>query len=317
MKNPAYLAASFRRERVMRLAALYLRAHGPVLAEKGDSTTGRFTKPGLGWYAGHEVMDMEPARFGPFLKNARQEAGLTQAQLAERLHVTTAAVSKWERGKCLPDVTKLDDIAAALDMSVLEVLRCERQRQSEAPREALAVVYTETVRASRAQHRRAWTAACVCVTAVLLAALALHWFPVYRIARVWQPSYYDTGEVSLLAYIGSPEDRRAARTVLAKAELAFSELGLGREEAQEKYGALSRYVICADSYPAAVSERHTLKLWSARFYGSDGLMWVWYSQEGMDTDGNTVTGSWDIPALWSLEKTPDGTWEVTHIKEHP
>lgn len=260
---------------------------------------------------------MDPARFGPFLRETRQQAGLTQAQLAERLHVTTAAVSKWERGKCLPDIAKLDDIAAALDVSVLEVLRCERQAQPEAPREALAVVYTETVRAGRAQLRRRLTAAAICVTVVLLAALALHWFPIYRIAQVWAPSFFDTGEVSLLAYVGSAEDRRTARTVLAKAELAFSELSLSREEAREKYGPLSRYVISADAYPAAVAERHTLALWSARFDGSRGHMWVRYSQEGLDADGNTVTGSWDIPALWTLEKAADGTWEVTYIKEHP
>ena len=259
---------------------------------------------------------MEPEKFGAFLKSERGAAGLTQGQLAEMLHVSAAAVSKWERGKCLPDVAKFEDIATALDMSVLELFRCRRQQEA-LPREDLAAVYTETVRVSARQHRRRWIAAAVCAAVLVLAALVLYRFPVYRIARVWSPSFFETGEVSMLAYTGSAEDRRIARTVMAKAELAFSDVGVSGEEAREKYGLLSRYAITGDSYETAVSERHRLELWSARFYGGTGFMWVWYSQAGLDADGNTVTGSWDIPALWTLEKTADGTWEVTHIKEHP
>lgn len=41
---------------------------------------------------------MDQEKFGRFLRQARAEAGLTQTQLAEKLHVSTAAVSKWERG---------------------------------------------------------------------------------------------------------------------------------------------------------------------------------------------------------------------------
>ena len=48
-----------------------------------------------------EVMNMDPATFGPFLKEARSRCEMTQTQLAERLHVSTAAVSKWERGVSL------------------------------------------------------------------------------------------------------------------------------------------------------------------------------------------------------------------------
>lgn len=259
---------------------------------------------------------MDQEKFGRFLRQARAEAGLTQTQLAEKLHVSTAAVSKWERGKCLPDVTKFDDIASALDMSVLELFRCERRREA-APREDLAAVYTETVRVSARQHRRKWIAAAVCAAVLVLGALVLYRFPVYHIAQVWQPSFYDTGEVSALADIGTREDRRVAGTVMAKAELAFADVGLGREEAEDQYGLLSRYVINGDSYPEAVSEWHTLKLWSAHFQERTGVMWVWYSQEGLDADGGTVTGSWDIPALWYLEKNDSGAWEVTRIKEQP
>lgn len=69
---------------------------------------------------------MNPKQFGAFLTEERAAKGLTQKELAEKLGVTDKAVSKWERGICLPDVSKFDDIADALDLTDLEVLRSQR-----------------------------------------------------------------------------------------------------------------------------------------------------------------------------------------------
>lgn len=46
--------------------------------------------------------------------------GLTQRELAERLHVTNKAVSKWECGLSYPDVTLLEPLASALELRVEE-----------------------------------------------------------------------------------------------------------------------------------------------------------------------------------------------------
>jgi len=45
--------------------------------------------------------------FGGFIAVLRKETGMTQKQVADRLHVTDRAVSKWERGLSYPDVTLL------------------------------------------------------------------------------------------------------------------------------------------------------------------------------------------------------------------
>lgn len=43
----------------------------------------------------HEI---DKERFGAFLARLRKERGMTQRELADRLHVSDKAVSKWERG---------------------------------------------------------------------------------------------------------------------------------------------------------------------------------------------------------------------------
>ena len=57
---------------------------------------------------------MDKCAFGSFIAQARRDAGMTQQMLADRLHVTDKAVSKWERGLCFPDLTLIEPLAAEL-----------------------------------------------------------------------------------------------------------------------------------------------------------------------------------------------------------
>ncbi len=58
---------------------------------------------------------------GNIIAELRREAGFTQKTLAEALHITDKAVSKWERGLSLPDVSLLPKLSLLLgaDMSLL------------------------------------------------------------------------------------------------------------------------------------------------------------------------------------------------------
>lgn len=69
---------------------------------------------------------MDKIKMGTFIKEQRMALGLTQQQLAEQLHVTNKAVSRWETGNAYPDIALLDDLAAALSVSVEELCRGER-----------------------------------------------------------------------------------------------------------------------------------------------------------------------------------------------
>lgn len=52
----------------------------------------------------------------------RKSKGLTQAELGERVGVSFQAVSKWERGETLPDISVLPDLAKVLETSTDNIL---------------------------------------------------------------------------------------------------------------------------------------------------------------------------------------------------
>lgn len=59
---------------------------------------------------------------GPVIKSLRETKGMTQAELAAQLGVSDKAVSKWETGKGLPDVSLLQPLARALGVSLIELM---------------------------------------------------------------------------------------------------------------------------------------------------------------------------------------------------
>ena len=66
--------------------------------------------------------------FGTNLREYRQKAGLTQEQLAGRLHVSMQAVSRWETTDTLPDAALLPDLADALGVSIDDLFGCAAMR---------------------------------------------------------------------------------------------------------------------------------------------------------------------------------------------
>ena len=69
---------------------------------------------------------MEQAMIGKFISACRKEKGLTQMQLDEKLNITNRAVSKWETGKSMPDVSLMLDLCNILGITVNELLSGER-----------------------------------------------------------------------------------------------------------------------------------------------------------------------------------------------
>ena len=70
-------------------------------------------------------------KFGAFISEKRKVLGMTQKELAEKLFLSDKAVSKWERGLSLPDVSVLMPLAQALGVTVTELLEGEELKHEE------------------------------------------------------------------------------------------------------------------------------------------------------------------------------------------
>lgn len=96
---------------------------------------------------------MDAKMFGAFLAQVRRAQGLTQAELAEQLHVTDKAVSRWERGVGLPDINTLEPLADALGLSLADLMHCHAPGQG-AP--AAPVPLEDFFSMLRRQHTVDW-----------------------------------------------------------------------------------------------------------------------------------------------------------------
>ena len=65
---------------------------------------------------------------GSVIRRLRERKRMTQEELAERIHVSGKAVSKWETGRGYPDISLLSPLAEALGISVIELLSGEDVR---------------------------------------------------------------------------------------------------------------------------------------------------------------------------------------------
>ena len=69
---------------------------------------------------------MDKVKIGQFIANCRKDKKLTQEQLAEKLNISKNAVSKWERGICLMDMSLLKPLSEVLGVSVNDILSGEK-----------------------------------------------------------------------------------------------------------------------------------------------------------------------------------------------
>ncbi|HIS04569.1 MAG TPA: helix-turn-helix transcriptional regulator [Candidatus Fimenecus stercoravium] len=76
---------------------------------------------------------MEQTKIGNFIAQKRKEKNLTQSQLAAKLGVSDKTVSKWERGKCMPDYSIAEALCAALGITLAELFAGEA-KDTESPR---------------------------------------------------------------------------------------------------------------------------------------------------------------------------------------
>lgn len=97
---------------------------------------------------------MDAKTFGAFIAQCRREKNMTQAELAIKLNVTDKAVSRWERGIGFPDISTIEPLASALEISVLELMKSERVTTNEVTKEEATGIISDTLNVVKLQRRQ-------------------------------------------------------------------------------------------------------------------------------------------------------------------
>jgi len=74
---------------------------------------------------------MNQEKIGKFISVSRKKKNLTQEQLAEKLGISINAVSKWERGLNMPDVSLMKELCKILDISLNELFEGKKLNNNE------------------------------------------------------------------------------------------------------------------------------------------------------------------------------------------
>ena len=118
---------------------------------------------------------MDQEKIGKFIAICRKKQNLTQMQLAERMNVTDRAVSKWERGKAMPDSSIMLELCAVLKITVNELLsgeEIEMENQNKELEKNLIEAVKQKEQADRRLLRLEVVIGIVCVLVILSTCVA-------------------------------------------------------------------------------------------------------------------------------------------------
>ena len=111
---------------------------------------------------------MDQIKIGKFIAEQRKSKSLTQSQLAEKLFITDKAVSKWERGKAMPDSAIMLELCEILEISVNELLGGAKMQNDEQNNERLLLAMAKEI---EQKNKTIWTAMWVIMVVSIIALL--------------------------------------------------------------------------------------------------------------------------------------------------
>ena len=155
---------------------------------------------------------MDAQVFGAFVQARRKELGLSQAELAEKIHVTAKAVSRWERGVGFPDIKLLQPLAEALEITIVELMQSERI-EKDLPKEEAAQMVSQTVNTIQEQGKISLKRKIQLLfysVLILAAELFLHWV---AITYDFEPGWVDL-VIRMIGLLGGIYGVRAVRHIL-------------------------------------------------------------------------------------------------------
>ena len=130
---------------------------------------------------------MDNMKTGKLIKELRTAKGMTQKDLADKLHITDRAVSKWERGLCAPDISLLEPLSEILEVKITDLISGVRSTEEEKEVETKvleAINYSEKELKKKTSvlKRR------VVIVSAVAGVMLLLW-----IANLWSPVIFQRG----------------------------------------------------------------------------------------------------------------------------
>ena len=119
---------------------------------------------------------MDAKKFGSFIARMRKDNNMTQAALAEKLHVTDKAVSKWERGLGFPDINTIEPLADTLGVSVLEIMKSEKLDMPIISNEEISETLLDTFELVKLQRKEERKSVMMIIGSIVFILLAIFLF---------------------------------------------------------------------------------------------------------------------------------------------
>ncbi len=114
---------------------------------------------------------MDQVKIGEFIAEQRKSKGFTQAALAEKLGITDRAVSKWERGKGMPDVSLMLALCEVFGITANELL-CGEKLEEEDGRLKKEQLLLEMAKELEEKNKTIWTCMWVIMAVSFVSLLA-------------------------------------------------------------------------------------------------------------------------------------------------
>ena len=149
---------------------------------------------------------MNQEKIGTFIADTRKKHGMSQKQLADAVGVTDKSVSKWETGKSLPEISKMESLCEALQININELLSGERLSEAAYPQKAeenmMNLIHESEAKATQTNS----------VGIIVMIVLSL--LPIV-FSAFYGREFYFNGSVSMLVWVDPPTiTAMAAVTVL-------------------------------------------------------------------------------------------------------
>lgn len=132
---------------------------------------------------------MDLNKIGKIISEARKNKGMTQNDLASKLHISDKAISKWERGLGCPDISFLIPLSQILDISLHELLSGEKEEVEETLKNAIHYSNKEIQRKNKEIKKKSFTLTLLIIILGILFGYKLVNLIIYNVPWINEKDY--------------------------------------------------------------------------------------------------------------------------------